>query len=65
MFYNVCNWISLFQNLILFLKIGGVLACLTLFGKVYQSLLPRKDIVSIPYVAVCTFGSCESLPCLL
>ena len=35
-----------------------------IFGKVGQSLFPRKDIVSIPYVVVCTFGSCVSLPCL-
>ena len=55
---------SPFQHLIWFLKIGSVLACLTIFGKVDQSLFARKDIVSIPYVVVCTFGSCESLPCL-
>ena len=35
---------------------------LIIFGKVDQSLLPRKDVVSTPDVAVCTFGSCESLP---
>ena len=31
-----------------------VLACLTVFGRVDQSLFPRKDLVSIPYVVVCT-----------
>ena len=50
--------------LIWFLKIESVVACLNIFGKVDQSLFPRKDIVSIPYVFVCTFGSYESLPCL-
>ena len=35
----------------------NMLACLIIFGKVDQSLFPRKDIVSIPYVVVCTFGS--------
>ena len=40
-------------------------ACLNIFGKVDQSLLPWKnDIISIPIVVVCTFGSYESLPCL-
>ena len=55
---------SPFQHLIWLLKIESVLACLIMFGKVDQSLFPRKDIVSIPYAVVCTFGSCESLPCL-
>ena len=55
---------SPFQHLIWLLKIGSVLASLITFGRVDQSLFPRKDIVSIPYVVVCTFGSCESLPCL-
>ena len=41
-------------------KIESVLACLIIFGKVDQSLFTRKVIVSIPYVVVCTFGSCES-----
>ena len=53
-----------FQHLIWLLKIVSVLACLIIFGKVDQSLFPRKDIFSIPYVAVCTFGSCVSLLCL-
>ena len=38
-----------------------MLACLNIFGKVDQSLFPREDIASVPYVVVCTFGSCESL----
>ena len=41
-----------------------MLACLIIFGIVDRSLFPRKDIVSIPYVVVCTFGSCESLEVL-
>ena len=41
-----------------------MLACLIIFGKVEQSLFPRKDVVSIPYVVVCTSGSYKSLPCL-
>ena len=41
---------SNFQHLIWLLKIEGVLTCLIIFGKVDQSLFPRKDIVSIPYV---------------
>ena len=49
------------QYLIRFLKIESVLACFTAFGKVDQSLFPRKDIVSIPKAVVCTFGSCESV----
>ena len=55
---------SLFQHLIWLLKIESVLACFIIFGKVDQSLFLRKDIVSIPYVVICTFGSCESLLCL-
>ena len=55
---------SHFQHLIWHLKIESVLACLIIFGKVDQSLFPRKVIVSIPYVVVCTFGSCDSLPSL-
>ena len=41
---------SPFQHLIWLLKIESVLACLIIFGKVDQSLFPRKDIVSILYV---------------
>ena len=37
------------QRLKWLLKIESVLACLIIFGKVDQSLFPRKDIVSIPY----------------
>ena len=37
---------SPFLHVIWFLKTGSVLACLTIFGKVDQSLFPRKDIVS-------------------
>ena len=52
---------SPFQRLIMFLKIGSVFACFIAFGKVDQNLFPRKDIVAIPKVVVCAFGSCESL----
>ena len=33
---------------------NGKCACLIIFGKVDQRLFPWKDIVSIPYVVVCT-----------
>ena len=47
------------------LDVGSVLACLTIFGKVDQSLFPRKDVVSIPHVVVCKFWKLLlSLPCL-
>ena len=38
---------SSFQHFIWLLKIESVLACLIIFGKVDQSLFPKKDIVSI------------------
>ena len=63
-FCNVYSWSSPLPTFNMAFEIGSVLACLIIFVKFDLSPFPWKDIVSIPNVVVCTFVSCESLPCL-